>query len=395
MKGEYGDVLRKLQDCTNDLEHWGRSLKTRFTHDIKRCKSDIDTLLISHDPESEASLGAATHKLGVLLMQEENCWRQRAKVHWLKDGDRNTKFFHAMASQRKCRNAIQSLTKGDGTLVEDQEGMCEVAKEYFNTLFSRGNCSYDPVLDAVQPRMSLEDNSKLPKEFSLEEFRMALFQMHPDKSPGPDGLNAAFYQRFWELCGGEIYSACIAWLNEGIFPHNINDTNIILIPKIDNPTSMKDFRPISLCNVIYKLVSKVLANRLEGVLHNYIAEEQSAFIAARSIMDNVMIASEIIHHMKNKMRGQRGEMALKVDIIKAYDKVEWGYLRAIMIKMGFDDQWTCWIMTCVQLVHYSVMVNYEGVGPIVPEIDLRQGDPLSLYLFLLCYEGLSALLHKA
>lgn len=150
-------------------------------------------------------------------------------------------------------------------------------------------------------------------------------------------MNAAFYQRFWNLCGGEIYNACIAWLVDGSFPNHINDTNIVLIPKIDNPTAMKDYRPISLCNVIYKLVSKVHANRLKTILPNYIAKEQYAFIAGRSIMDNVFIASEIIHHMKNKRQGNRGEMALKVDISKAYDRLEWGYLRAIMSKVGFDD----------------------------------------------------------
>lgn len=190
-------------------------MRSRFTREIKWCKGEIDRLIYLHDQEFEQALGAAKHRLGVLLMQEENFW-QRAKVRWLKDGDRNTKFFHAMASQRRHRNAIQSLTSVDGSISNDQEGMCGVAMDYFHTLFSRGQCSYVAVLDVVQPRVSLEDNSKLTKEFSLEEFRLALFQMHHDKSPGPDGLNTAFYQRFWELCGGEIYYACISWLCE---PH--------------------------------------------------------------------------------------------------------------------------------------------------------------------------------
>lgn len=118
-----------------------------------------------------------------------------------------------------------------------------------------------------------------------------------------------------------MVTACITWLHDGVFPMEVNSTNIVLIPKIDHPISTKDYRHISLCNVIHKIISKVLA-RLKRVLNKYISEEQYAFIQGRSIMDNVLIASEIMHYMKNKRKGKKGEVALKLDISKAYDRVD-------------------------------------------------------------------------
>jgi hypothetical protein len=219
--------------------------------------------------------------------------------------------------------------------------------------------------------------------------------MNSDKAPGPDGLNPAFFKRFWSLCGMELFHAGTAWLEQGSIPEQIMATNIVLIPKKENPESMRDLRPISLCNVLYKIISKVLANTLKPLLPLCISHEQSAFVEHRSIVDNVMIATEIIHHMKCKTRGKMGEVALKIDISKAYDRVDWNYVKKIMAKMGFHDQWVRWMSMCMESVHYQVLVNGESVGPIRPKRGLRQGDPLSPYLFIMCAEGLSGLIKKS
>ncbi|WJX71807.1 hypothetical protein P8452_55760 [Trifolium repens] len=255
---------------------------------------------------------------------------------------------------------------------QDQKELCMIAKDYFDTLFQQDTCDEDNVSSLVHTCVTNEDNQSLTEDFTVDEFKDALFSMHFDKAPGPDGLNPAFYKRFWDLCGTEIFQTCTQWLKRGRFPENLNDTNIVLIPKVENPTSMKDLRPISLCNVLYKIISKVLANRLKPLLNRYISIEQSAFIADRSILDNVMIAMETIHHMKCKVKGKVGEVALKIDISKAYDRVKWQYLMKIMYKMGFCDKWVKWIQMCLGSIQYSVMVNGESVGPIMPERGLRQ-----------------------
>ncbi|GAU48220.1 hypothetical protein TSUD_371200 [Trifolium subterraneum] len=277
-----------------------------------------------------------------LLIQEEGYWKQGAKMHWLQEGDMNTRFFHMSATVRSKKKKVTKLIADNGTEVHTQEELCEVAKSYFDTLFKQRDGDHDPVLNLIQPRVTDDDNFVLTAPITKAEIQQALFQMHPDKSPGPDEFNPAFYQRFWEQCSDDIFSAAATWLERGYFPTSLNETNICLIPKCDNPMSMKDLRPISLCNVLYKMISKVLANRLKCCLDKCVSQEQSAFVEGRSILDNALIATEVIHALKRKTKGRRGELALKIDISKAYDKVDWGFLRGVMTKMGFTDVWIRW-----------------------------------------------------
>lgn len=151
--------------------------------------------------------------------------------------------------------------------------------------------------------ISSEQNNMLTDEFSLEEFSVAVHKMHPNKASGPDGLNPAFFKHFWNLMGYEIFQSCKSWLNECAFPAGLN---VVLIPKKDNAESMKDLRPIALCNVLYKILAKVLANRLKVILPGIITENQSAFVPGRSITDNVLVAFEVLHTMKRNNSGNNG-----------------------------------------------------------------------------------------
>ena len=161
----------------------------------------------------------------------------------------------------------------------------------------------------------------------------------------------------------------------------MNHTHIPLIPKVSSPSSPQQFRPISLCNVLYKIIAKVLANRLKWVLEEVIDKAQSAFVPGRQIFDNALVAFEIVHSMKEKHTGKVGWMALKLDMSKAYDRVEWRYLEGMMRTMGFPEKFILLIMKCVRSVTYSIMINGKKCGHIKPSRGIRQGDPLSPYLF--------------
>lgn len=195
------------------------------------------------------------------------------------------------------------------------------------------------------------------RPFERQGVETALKSMHPSKALGPDGFQALFYQTYWDIVRTDTNNLCLNYLNGNSELGILNRTFIVLIPKKHNPSNMKDFRPISLCNMMYKIVAKVLANGLKCVLDKLISPNQSAFVPGRLITDNVMIGFECIHTLNNGRTGKEGVVALKLDMSKAYDRAEWGYLRGIMKKMRFCTRWISLIMGCVETVSFSVLLN--------------------------------------
>jgi hypothetical protein len=293
-------------------------------------------------------------------------------------------------------NTIRKIKTGDGMVLTDIKEISMAFVGFYQELFTAGPTQgVDTCLADMEPCVTDAMNVDLLKPFVAEEVVMALGQMHPLKSPGPDGFSACFYQRSWDTVKKEVCKSVLDFLNHGIFDPSINCTHIALVPKTKSPISLTDYCPISLCNVLYKFSAKVLANRLKKVLPHIISPNQSAFILGRLITDNIMVAFEATHTMDKRMKGREGYMALKLDMSKAFDRVEWGFLEAVMQKLGFDARWIHLLMTCVRTVSYSVLINGQPFGNITPSRGIRQGDPLSPYFFILCAEGLSSLLHKA
>ncbi|KAA3486186.1 reverse transcriptase [Gossypium australe] len=209
------------------------------------------------------------------------------------------------------------------------------------------------------------------------------------------GFPALFFQKYWHIIGEEVSSFCLQHLNGGMEVSSINNMHIVLIPKKANPTNLSQFRPISLCNVINKIMAKTIANHFRKVLEQCIDGAQSAFVLGRLISDNVLLAYEILHTLKRKKLGKKGWMAVKLDMSKAYDRVEWSFVQEIMRKMGFDPNWINSIMNCIAAVSYSVVLNGHAGDIFHPSRGLRQGDPLSPFLFLICGEGLSSLMRQS
>lgn len=166
-----------------------------------------------------------------------------------------------------------------------------------------------------------------------------IIPIHLSKASGPDGMSPFFFQKYWDLVGGEVSQAVIFFLTHKEMPHDLNYTHVVLIQKVKEVQDMSQLRPIALYNVIYKIASKVLANILKIFLSDIISPQQSVFVPDRLISDNTLVASELAHYMHILRRGQESFLALKLDISKAYDRLKRSFLQKIMLKMGFDPGW--------------------------------------------------------
>lgn len=209
------------------------------------------------------------------------------------------------------------------------------------------------VRETVQS-VSKDLNQELMVPVTKEEVKEAVFSMHPEKSSGLDGLNPAFFQTYWDIMGDDMSNFCKVFFDTKELPHGINCTLVCLISKVKQPKQMTDLRPISLCNVLMRILSKIMANRLKSCLSSIIYDKQSAFIEWRLLTDNALIAFELNHYIKRKAQGKNGVASLKIDVSKAYDRLEWFFLRNMLNKFGFNKMWIERVMTCYEetwLIH--------------------------------------------
>jgi hypothetical protein len=230
----------------------------------------------------------------------------------------------------------------------------------------------EELLQFIHPRVTQQMSAGMDAVYTEDEIKIALFQMAPSKAPGVDGFTAGFFQRHWGLLKNDVVHAVLDFLNGGILPVGLNDTSITLIPKVRNPQKISQYRPISLCSVLYKIGAKCIANRLRVFLDDIIGEEQSAFVPGRLMTDNVLIAYESVHAMRRKKKGRNRVCAVKLDMMKAYDRVEWHFLEAVMLKLGFSETTVRLILKCVSSVRFTVRVNGELLPYFTPSRGLHQ-----------------------
>lgn len=273
--------------------------------------------------ENEKMVQQHSRELDEILLREEIMWKLWSRATYLKCGNRNTKWFQRKATWWKKKNEITKLKKSQGEWVDNKEGIHGMTNAFLQDLYKRENGTVPrEILDLVAKRVTPDMNSLLTKHFSPEEVSATLFQIGPLKAMGIDGFPARLYQKNLETIKGDVTKAVLSFFDDGIMPEGINDTVIVLIPKGKDPQSLKEFRPISLCNMIYKVISKCLVSRLRPILDDIISDTQSVFIPGRMITDNAIIAFECFHKIQNVRAGHDSHCAYKLDLAKAYDHVD-------------------------------------------------------------------------
>uniref|UniRef100_A0A803QHY3 Reverse transcriptase domain-containing protein n=1 Tax=Cannabis sativa TaxID=3483 RepID=A0A803QHY3_CANSA len=277
--------------------------------------------------------------LDTLLLKEEVFWKQRSRVNWLKAGDNNTKYFHNKASMRKRNNFIKAITLEDSTVVTNLKDISDSFVHFYSSLFtSQGSDlnAIDSVLKGTTKHISTNHSDYLAKTFETQEVKRALFQLVGDKAPGPDGLLA-------------------------------------FVPSFT------------------KLFKK--ANRLKTVLEDLIPHNQGAFLHNKIIFDNIIIANEIINSINIRKSDKIWWTALKLDMEKAFDRVEWDFIRVFLSHLCCPNKFVSLILKCISTVTLKLCINNHLSPPFQPSRGIRQGDPLSPYLFLLVAEILSTVIH--
>ena len=348
-----------------------------------------DTRLV----ENEKKCLKAFHDLACA---EEGFLKQKSRIQWLKLGDQNTSFFHKAIKSRNSRNSIKVLTLASRGRIEDPEDIKQEAIAHFQNILCCDGPSTDHnhYLDNLEGfTWSPQHKETLNRRITQEEIKNAIFSINDSKAPGPDGFTSLFFKKAWSIVGSDVTEAVESFFNSGCMLREINCTIIALVPKVPNPESMHDYRPISCCNTIYKCITKIIASRIKMCLPDIINPSQSAFVHGRSIADNVLITQDLMHNYHRN--NGRPRCALKIDIKKAYDTIGWSCVIDILSRLGTPANILKCIKACITTPSFSVAVNGELAGFFASKRGLRQGDPLSPLLFIIAMEAFSRSLYVA
>ena len=393
-------IIPFLKTFAHKIQRWN---KEEF-YNIFRKKSELwarlegiqKLLAQGHQPHLIKLESKLRKEMESVLNDEEMLWFQKSRLDAIRDGDRNTRYFHLSTIIRRKRNKIEALLDDAGNWVTDSEAVKDMVSNFWSRLFQEEPEEEgipEPLLSNYFPDIPDGEKEKLARPFSACEVIMALKDMQPYKAPGPDGFQPIFYQKFWELVQSNVTRLVQDVLEGRDFPEGLNDAFLVLIPKMDSPSRPNQFRPIGLCNVIYKLVTKIIVNRLKPILPIIISPTQCSFVPKRQITDNVIIVQEMLHSMRSK-QGKRGLMMIKIDFEKAYDRLRWSFIRESLLELHLPRNLVEVVMNCIESAKLSILWNGEPMEAFRPSRGIRQGDPLSPYLYVICMERLAHLIDR-
>uniref|UniRef100_A0A803QR09 Reverse transcriptase domain-containing protein n=1 Tax=Cannabis sativa TaxID=3483 RepID=A0A803QR09_CANSA len=383
---------RKVKQTCRKLSWWNKTQFKKLSLQVAEATSALEQVETNH-PNDHLGIMKAKKQLNEALLREEIHWKQKSRIQWLQEGDKCSKFFMASTIVRRRKNYIQCIKSSlEGDWIRDPIDIANYFLESYKELYKDQQNSPQPMLQEVFPKQ-IDDNDNLFLNAipDIAEVKAVIDEMGKDKAPRPDGFPPSFYVHHWDTVNADLVEMVIHFFSKLELPNYINDTSFVLVPKKDNPALTKDYRPIALCNVAYKVISKIIATRLRSIISKIISPNQAAFVKGRCIAENTMIAREIVHSLSIK-KGKRRYMLIKLDMDKAYEKMSWEFMLAVLNQLGFSHTFTKWIRACIFVQQIKLLLNGAVAGKFVPERGLRQGDPLSLTLFILVAETLSRIL---
>jgi hypothetical protein len=391
-------LSQKLKNLKSTLKSWNKMQfgdvnASAITADqnLQRIQSDIQIMGPTDVLLAEEKLASKVYE--DVLIRQKVFWQEKAKVKWHLDGDRNTKYFHRLAKIKSSTKTITSLQDGD-TVITEQNHIADHIVNYYKNLFCTNPVLQDSLLaeEVIPNLVSDEVNSLLTLLPSNDEIKAAVFALNRDSAPGPDGFGAFFFQHYWDIVSKEVINAVLEFFTTSWILPGYNSNIIALLPKTPEASSIDQYRPIAMANFKFKVISKIMADRLASIMPTIVSEEQKGFIHERNIKDCLCIASEAANLLHNKSYG--GNLALKIDITKAFDTLDWKFLLKVLKQFGFNEVFCNWINVILQSTYLSVSINGKSQGYFSCSRGVRQGDPLSPLLFCLAEDVLSRSISK-
>ncbi|XP_073129053.1 uncharacterized protein [Henckelia pumila] len=384
-------LFAKLKRLKGHLKWWNQDVFGNLFDKIAEAKRSVKLAeaACEADPSEHCWTRSSrcNEELSRVTAMEADFWKQKAACNWLEDWERNTKLFHNMVKKKNVVNKIFRIWE-DGIYLTSLGLIKQSGAAYFERLLTG-----DPfVLDlsdfsGFSSEISEEENLRFAAAPSLEKVRAVVFSIPRDSVAGPDGYSSIFFQSFWDFVQHDVMETVLDFFRGSLMPQGFTATTITLIPKVEGAQAWTDFRPISLCNVSNKIISKLSYSHLRSVVGRLVSQSQSGFVPGWMIADNILLAHELTHSLNLPARG--GNVILKLDMAKAYDRVQWSFLLDALRRFGFSEQVVRMVRACISFCKFSVNVNGTPAGFFASSRGLRQGDPLSPLLFVLRAEYLS------
>lgn len=317
-----------------------------------------------------------------LLTLENDLRFMKSRTDYILEGHMNTKFFHISTLKHRDNNKIRGLKKVIWTFDEDE--ICNTILAYYKDLFSTEHVtSHHNSFDGLSSDHIQEDLfsniDSIPDDASIFK---ALKVMKPYKAPGPDRLHPFFFKKCWKDVGPKVCLDIKEIFSTFTMKSGWSGALLALIPKLGLVERVSHYRPIGLCNTTFKMVSRIIVQWLRLFMNDIISPTQASFVPGRRGVDNVVVLQELVFHF-NKMKGSKGHMVVKLDPEKAYDRLEWGFIRETLIFFKIPIKLVNLILSMISSSTLRVLVNGVQSESFTPTRGIRQGDPLSPYIFIM------------
>ncbi|GKA96727.1 RNA-directed DNA polymerase, eukaryota [Tanacetum coccineum] len=332
-------LKNKLKSLKQRLKTWSKEKKSIKDHDHKLLQDSLLEIDLRIDkgeslPDDLLNRAKLFRDLQVIDQKESADLAQKAKVKWAIEGDENTKFFHGIVNKKRRHLAIKGI-RIDGEWIDTPARVKTTFYNHFASRFSAPEWTRVPLEGNFPRRLGNDLSCELERDVTNEQIKKVVWDCGSNKSPGPNGFTFKFLKKYWSIVSGNVINAVKEFFTSSTFPVGCNPSFISLIPKVLDVKHLSDFRHISLIGCQYKIIGKILANRLSLLIDDIISQEQSAFGKGRQIMDGPIILNEVISWCKSK---KEQSLLFKVDFQKAFDSVRWDYLDDILNKFGFGNK---------------------------------------------------------